>query len=124
MVNNITILNVLDVTTDELAEFIAASLMAGIQLPSPNPNQPIDVINSVFPLLPALANRSIFATELYVRCMGAKPRATKLAGDVMNTASLNAKIDMLYRTIQTIEACRETAISMKSGMQDKSQFAL
>lgn len=124
MLPDVTILNVLTVTPLELSNFISVVLFQDVQLPHPNPNQPVDVINAVFPLLPILANKSVFATELYIQCVGAKPGATKILGDLMNTTNINAKIDMLYRAIQTLEACRETAISMKSGMQSKSQYAV
>ena len=116
MVHEITIMNVLRVTPLELSFWVSQYLLNDVKLPSSGPNQQIDV-HDILPLLPILANKSVFATELYIQCMGAKPTATKLLDDVMNTTNLNAKIDILYRTIQTLEACRETAISMKSSMQ-------
>jgi hypothetical protein len=124
MVDNITILNVLKVTPLELSFWISTNVLNDVKLPTPGPNSPLDINNDLMPLLPLLANKSVFITELYIQCMGAKPLATKLADDVMNTTNINAKIDVLYRTIQTLEGCRETAISMKSSMQYRSQHSI
>lgn len=125
MVDSVTILNILEVTPLDLGLWVSTKILGDVSLPVPTANQPLDINADLMPLLPLIANRSVFITELYVACMGAKPLAVKTTNDApMSTANIGAKIDILYRTIQTLEAVRETAISMKSSMQFKSQFAI
>jgi hypothetical protein len=124
MIKDVTILNILEVTPLELGFWLATHVLNDIQLPSPGPNQTLDINKDIFPLLPKLANKVAFVTELYIQCVGAKPGSTKANDNIMSTANVNAKIDILYRTVQTLESCRETAISMKSSLQYRSQHSL
>jgi len=120
MVTSVTVLNVLEVKALELAQWVSANIL-NVSLPEHGPNRQINVEAEIMPLLSITANRLVFTTELYIICMGAKTLATKGVDDVMSVASINAKIDILYRTIQALEASRSTAISIRSSMQYKAQ---
>jgi hypothetical protein len=124
MVNDVSILNILDVTPLDLGVWLSSNIL-DIRLPVPTPNQPLDINTDIIPVMPVIANRIMVVTELYCICMGAKPLATKsTAEDPLSTANLNAKIDSLYRCCQSLEAIRNTAASMRSTAQMKSQYSI
>lgn len=117
---DVNIMNVLNTDPSSLAQWVAVKLL-NIRLPMPGPNQMLNV-NEILPLMPMIANRISFATELYVQCAGAKPAYTKLkknpdhkseAEDCL--AVIASHLDMLYRAIQTLEAQRESASRMITG---------
>jgi hypothetical protein len=125
MIDNVNILNILEVTPLDLSIWLSNSILSGVRIPVPNANQPLDINNDIMPLLPIIANHIMFITELYCCVMGSKPLATKSTSeDPLSTTNINAKIDMLYRTIQSLEAARNTAVSIKSTAQLKSQFSI
>jgi len=125
MIDNVNILNILEVTPLDLSIWLSSKILNTVRIPVPNANQPLDINTDIMPLLPIIANHIMFITELYCNCMGAKPLATKsTAEDPLSTININSKIDMLYRVIQSLEAARNTAVSIKSTAQMKSQFSL
>ncbi len=121
MLPDVTILNV--TTTDPLELGMwAASHLLNVRLPKPGPNESLDISGVLVPMLAELANRQSFATELYVTVVGATPTQTSIRSSGQTTTkemaeSMNKRKDILYRTIQTLEAIRETASRMITGMQ-------
>jgi hypothetical protein len=72
--------------------------------------------------LPELANRLAMVTELYVCVVGATPTQTNIrtsdkSGGIKEISEeMGRRKDILYRTIQTLEAQRETASRMITAM--------
>ena len=121
MIDNLTILNVLDTDPVDMSIWIAQNVL-NFQLPE---KFQFDVEVDLLPLLPVITNKSILMTSLYGRCLSAKPGSTKVSTDMKtSTPHLTAKIDMLYRTIQTLESARETVVSIKSSIQAKAYASL
>ncbi len=121
MLPDVTILNV--TTTDPLELGLwAASTLLNVRLPKPGPNETLNIPGVLVPMLAELANRQSFATELYVTVVGATPTQTSIRSSGQTTTkemaeSMNKRKDILYRTIQTLEAIRETASRMITGVQ-------
>lgn len=118
---DITILNVTTADPLELGMWAATTLL-NVRLPKPGPNESLDISGILVPLLAELANRQSFATELYVTVVGATPTQTSIRTSGQTTTkelseSMNKRKDILYRTIQTLEAIRETASRMITGLQ-------
>lgn len=118
---DITILNVTKTDPFELGVWVASTLL-NVRLPKPGPNETVDISGVLVPMLADLANRQSFATELYVTVVGATPTQTSIrtSGEATTkelSESMNKRKDILYRTIQTLEAVRETASRMITGMQ-------
>lgn len=117
----ITILNVTTTDPMELGIWAATNLL-NARLPIPGPNHSLNISGELVPLLAELANRQSFATELYVVVVGATPTQSSIRRTGETTTkelseSMNKRKDILYRTIQTLEAVRETASRMITGMQ-------
>lgn len=117
----ITILNVTTTDPMELGVWAATNLL-NARLPMPGPNHTLNISGELVPLLAELANRQSFATELYVVVVGATPTQSSIRRTGETTTkelseSMNKRKDILYRTIQTLEAIRETASRMITGMQ-------
>lgn len=118
---DITILNVTTADPLELGMWAATTLL-NVRLPRPGPNESLDISGVLVPMLADLANRQSFATELYVTVVGATPTQTSIRTSGETTTKelaegMNKRKDILYRTIQTLEAVRETASRMITGMQ-------
>lgn len=117
----ITILNVTTTDPMELGIWAATNLL-NVRLPQPGPNHTLNISGDLVPMLADLANRQSFATELYVVVVGATPTQSSIRRTGETTTkelseSMNKRKDILYRTIQTLEAIRETASRMITGMQ-------
>jgi len=118
---DITILNVTTTDPMELGVWAATNLL-NVRLPMPGPNHTLNISGDLVPMLADLANRQSFATELYVVVVGATPTQSSIRRTGETTTkelseSMNKRKDILYRTIQTLEAIRETASRMITGMQ-------
>lgn len=118
---SVNVTNILDVSTLDLALWAAANLLE-TRLPRPGPNHTLNVQQELVPILSDLANKQLLATELYVIVVGATPTATSIrkAGEASAkevSEGLGRKKDILYRSIQTLEAARETASRMITGSQ-------
>lgn len=118
---DITILNVTTTDPSELGVWAATNLL-NVRLPMPGPNHTLNIAGELVPMLADLANRQSFATELYVTVVGATPTQSSIRRTGETTTkelgeSMNKRKDILYRTIQTLEALRETASRMITGMQ-------
>jgi len=118
---DVNITNILATDPADLAKWVATRLL-NLRLPIPGPNHTLNLQGEILPILPAIANRISFATELYVQCAGAKPGWTKAkknpdtkeaAEDAL--AVLNSHMDCLYRAIQTLESQRESASRLITG---------
>lgn len=115
--NQVTILNVLETKPLDLGIWVAQNIL-NIRIPAPGPNYNLDIQHDVVPLLPDLANRQALVTELYVVVVGGTPTQTSVrtsdkAGGVKELSEeMTRRKDILYRTIQTLEAMRETASRM------------
>lgn len=120
-VPNVTILNVLTATPDDLANFVALRLL-NVRIPVPGVNHTMNFGADIVPLLPIIANRLAFATELYVKCAAAKPAWQKAKRDPATKAQaedalavITSHIDILYRAIQTLTEQREAAGRLITG---------
>lgn len=120
---SITILNILSVPPDQLSIWVSKHLLS-VRLPENITNSTFDVRAEIVPLLPLLANRISFATELYNIVVGNKPGWAKSKRDKTDTraddvvAILTANIDILYRTIQTVYAQYEMASRLMTGLSN------
>lgn len=128
MITDVSILNVLSVSTVDLSLWLCTNVLENAKLPENAINRTIS-IEEIMALLPSLANKCTFVTQLYCMCVSAKPLSVKRLGaeaneDPLSTVNINAKIDMLYRAVQTLESTRETMISMKSTLQFRSQHSI
>jgi hypothetical protein len=115
---NITVQNILQTQPLQLAEWVSQNLL-DVRLPVPGSNSSLNVHTDVVPLLPVIANKMAVCTELYNMCIGAKAPwsvakriSERKAEAENNVTTLSAHIDILYRTIQTLDALRETASRM------------
>lgn len=125
---NVNITNVLSTDPIDLAQWISVKLL-NLRIPVPGPNNMLNIYGEVMPLIPMIANRISFATELYVQCAGAKPTYTKLKKDPATKsqaedalAVISSHLDMLYRAIQTLDAQRESASRMITGSNNANRI--
>ena len=125
---SINVTNIVDVPALDLSFWVATNLL-NIRLPEYGANSTPNVRQEVVPLLPVLANRLAFATELYIVCLSAKAAlnndkkysdAAKKAEATQKLIQISAHIEVLYRTIQTIDSLRETASRMMTGLSDRA----
>lgn len=121
---DITVLNVLNATPLELSEWVSEKLL-NIQIPTFGLNSTVTVKADILPLLPHITNRITFATSLYSMCIAAKAvysnqkkhgTAEEKALVADKIASLSACIDILYRSIQSLESQRETTSRLMTGL--------
>lgn len=126
MIINITVLNVLDVSPLELSEWIGANVLS-IRVPEPGPNHTLNVQTDILPIIARIANLEAVVTEFYIMVVGATPTATSVRTSKDDTEKkitseiLGRKKDILYRTLQTMEALRESASRMISGLNHGRQ---
>lgn len=107
-VNNVSLLNVLDVSPLDVSMWLGANIL-GIRVPESGPNTAQGINVSLVPLMSEVTNRILVVTEMYVIVVGATPPYDNKSKDG-NAASqdLNKKKDVLYRTLQSMEATRDT----------------
>ena len=120
----ITVMNVAKVSTLDLALWLSTKML-DMRLPIYGINSTPDIKGDLVPLLPVIANRLAVATELYIICTGVKAglntskkigAADEKADATSKLININAHIDILYRTIQTLESQRESASRMMTGL--------
>lgn len=119
---DVNITNVISITPFELAQWVSANLL-DIRIPVPGPNHVVNIQTEIMPKIATIANRMSLATELYNICVGAKAPWTNAKKDPTRKAdaelavtTLSAHIDILYRTIQTLDAQRESASRLMTGI--------
>jgi len=118
---DVNITNILQVSPSELADWVSSNLLS-VRLPTPGPNHTLNPQKDLVPLLPDIANRILVATELYITVVGAKPAWTiekrngnKEAAESAITV-LSANIDLLHRSIQSLNTTYEAASRMLTGL--------
>jgi hypothetical protein len=118
---DINVLNVVDVPALDLAFWISANLL-DVKIPQVDANSTVSIQGDLLPVLSAVAQRQIVATELYNVVVAVVPSQTSVKssedGPTLKEIAheLNKKKDMLYRTIQTLESARETASRLMTGL--------
>jgi hypothetical protein len=125
----VNIMNILSTPPHELAQWISENIL-DLKLPKPGINTTIDVQTEVLPVLIEATNRLSFITGLYSMCVGAKApwSQAKKNPDKKSEAEtvitvISASIDILYRTIQTLDAIRESATSLSIGMTQSMRMS-
>jgi hypothetical protein len=123
---------VLGIAPYDLSIWISNNLL-NIRLPVPGPNSTLNIQTDILPLMATISNNMSLATELYNVCVGAKAPWTikkKLAGAEdktlaeNNITTLGAHVDILYRTIQTLDAQRETASRLMTGTNQTTRLGM
>ena len=125
--NNVVVdvTNVVDVSPIDLATWISSDIL-NVILPEFGPNITL-AVNDVIELLPVISNKIAMTTEFYNHCVGAK---SMLAGAKKHDKTpvepsltyMTSKVDMLYRTVQSLESLRETASRMLTGMNSMNNW--
>lgn len=125
----VTVLNILQTQPQDLAQWVATELLA-VRLPEPGPNHTIDVGTDILPKFAIIANKVVFASELYAIVVGAKVgwSITKEAGtDPVNAknaiTTLNANIEMLHRAIQSLQTMYEAASRTMTGVNNTERIS-
>ena len=117
----VTILNVLKTSCLDLAFWVNRRLL-DVRVPVLDPNMQVDIVYGLLPLLGQIANKQIVATELFNIVVGATPPGNIKSTDGNNVGTkemsieLNRRKEILYRTIQTLEAARETTSRLMTGL--------
>jgi hypothetical protein len=125
--DDVNVTNVLTVPPDKLAMWVRDNLL-NVRLPIPGANHTLNPQTDIVPILPDIANRIVIATELYIIVVGAKPAWTieKRTGDKDKAADaitvLSANVDLLHRTIQSLNTVYEAASRMMTGLSVPSRF--
>ena len=111
---NITISNILQVEPLILAQWVSENIL-DLRIPDHGINGTSDM-NEIVLVMVKSTNRIAFINELYAMCIGAKAPWTiaKRSPDLKaqaetNVTTLTSSIDILYRTIQTLDSIRDTA---------------
>jgi hypothetical protein len=117
----ITILNVKDVTTDHLQQFLQTAILSH-KLPVYHPNSPIDTLSQIVPLLSIYSNNQAYVTELFNCVVSAwyEQKIMKKKKDPNwseeDQSRLEAKKDILYRTWQVVGGQYEAASRIMTGV--------
>lgn len=117
---DVNIMNVLDVSTLDLAMWVAKVIH--VDVPRPGPNHTLNIQADILPLLADLANTHTLLSEFYVIVVGATPTQTtvrnKESGDSKAAAEvLNRKKDLIYQGLSAVKVSRETASRMITGAE-------
>lgn len=120
--NEITIYNILQHQPIELAQWLSEHVL-NVRIPQPGPNHTLDIQTDLMPIIAQIANSIAMVTELYNLCVGAKAPWTankknpdKKADAETNITIMGAHVDILYRTLQSLEAMRESASRLMTGV--------
>lgn len=125
---NVDITNVLGTNPYDLAQWLSINMLS-TKLPVPGPNRVVNIATEIMPLMAVISNNILLTTELYNICVGAKAPWTILKKDPDKKVqaegtitTLSAHIDMLYRTLQTLESTRETASRLMTGINNMDRL--
>ena len=117
----ITVLNVLTVTPDHLAQFLNAVILAH-KLPQYTANSPIDIQTQIVPLLSRYANDKGYVTELFNIVLAelyTQKKFKRVKDDRRDEgiySDLEGKQEILYRTWLTLDRYYEAASRLMSGI--------
>jgi len=117
----LTILNVLDQKPENMAGYLNTHILS-LKLPVYTANQQVSVPTEIIPRLSVYANNRCFVTELYniVIAQYFKQKSSKRNDkDNYNDAlyvELDAKKEILYRTMQALEGLYEAASRIMTGI--------
>lgn len=117
----VTILNVKDISTDHLHQFLSTVILAH-KVPVYHPNSPIDILSQIVPLLSIFSNNQAYVTELF-NCVVSAWSEQKIMKkkkdpnwDEEMQMRLEAKKDILYRTWQVVGGQYEAASRIMTGI--------
>lgn len=118
---NINITTILQVTPSDLAHWVSTDALND-SVPTVGLNATLDLAQCIN-LLPTIGNKMSLCTELYAACVGdkagwtiAKKNPDQKALAETNVSALAAKIDILYRCIQTLESKKDIISRMMTGL--------
>lgn len=129
---SVTITNILNTAPYDLAVWVSDNVL-NVTLPIPGPNTTLNVQTELLPIVARLSNNMALVTNLHNVCIGAKSGwtiAKRLAVDVDkkkaddNVTTLGALVDILYRTIQTLDAQRESASRLMTGTNHTQRLGM
>ena len=125
---DVTILNILQVQSVDLAKWISEEIL-NLKLPECGPNCTISIQNDIMPILAAATNRMSLITNFYNTVIGAKApwSSAKKSPDTKSAAEsvivvLNAHAEILYRTLQSLEAIKDSASRLMTGASQNDRF--
>lgn len=126
--NEITIYNILQHSPLEVAQWVSANML-NVRIPQPGPTHTLDIQNELLPIIAQIANNIALCTDLHNICVGAKAPWTankknpdKKAEAETNITIMGAHIDILYRTLQSLESMRESASRLMTGIGHMSRL--
>ena len=112
--NSVNVLNILDCSSIDLSLWLVNNIL-NLKLPTSGANynmpNPVEAVN----IMAEATNRLSLVTELYIQVVGATPTQGSVKSNVdlkEQSQDMNKRKDILYRTIQTLDAIRETASRM------------
>lgn len=117
---DVNITNVGSITPESLSLWINNEIL-NFNLQEVDANSTVDGVSSV-KLMPQIANKLMTVTGLYVHLVAAKPQWQKAKKEKTDDSAdtiicyLNAKIDMLYRVIQTLETVQSVSSRVMTGI--------
>ena len=117
----ITITNILQKSAQELAAFINMSVLVN-KVPLYHPNHPLSIVEDILPRLGKYSNDRSYVTELYNVIIAEYFSQKGLKKDKDNRfddtiyLSLEAKKEILYRTMQALESMYEATSRIMTGI--------
>lgn len=117
----VTVTNVIEAKTVELAIFINSHVLS-YKLPIHTVNSPLSVRDDLIPLLSIHSNNKAYVNELYNIILSylyeqKKFKRTKNPGHNADFYSdLEAKLEILYRTMQTLDRMYEATSRLMTGV--------
>lgn len=112
--NSVNVLNILDCSSIDLSLWLVNNIL-NLKLPTSGANynmpNPVEAVN----IMAEATNRLSLVTELYIQVVAATPTQGSVKTNVdlkEQSQDMNKRKDILYRTIQTLDAIRETASRM------------
>jgi hypothetical protein len=113
--NSVNIINILDCSSIDLSLWLVTNIL-DLKVPATGPNTTMSGPMEALRVMGEAANRIMLVTELYVQVVGATPTQTSVRSNKESFQELgqemNKRKDILYRTLQSLEALRDTASRM------------
>jgi len=117
----VTIINVLDKPPHQIAAWLSTYILSD-RLPQYTTNSPVSVLTDIVPRLSRYANHHSFCVELYCMVISAyfEQKKYKRGGtgnfneDIYT--DLEAKKEILYRTMQAVDRLYEAASRLMTGI--------
>lgn len=124
--NGVNVINILDCSSFDLSLWLVNNVL-NLKLPRPGPNMAISGPHEALAVMAEATNRIMLVTELYIQVVGASPTQTSIKSNdevKEHSQDMNKRKDILYRTIQSLDAMRDTASRMVTTANQQMRSAM